>query len=82
MGLAGGIPPLSWITSRTVEPSTAISTPLVGRMAMPVTVKRDTLWRKEIENRPGALAAVLAPLAEAGADLQVVMGYRHPGHES
>jgi hypothetical protein len=51
-------------------------------MAMSVTVKKIALWRKEIENRPGALAAVLAPLAEAGTDLQVVMGYRHPGHES
>ena len=40
------------------------------------------MWRQEVENKPGALAAVLAPLAEAGADLQVVMGYRHPGHES
>ena len=49
---------------------------------MSVTVKKIALWRQEVENKPGALAAVLAPLAEAGADLQVVMGYRHPGHES
>ena len=49
---------------------------------MSVTVKKIALWRQEIENKPGALAAVLAPLAEAGADLHVVMGYRHPGHES
>ncbi len=49
---------------------------------MSVTVKKITLWRKQIENRPGALAEVLAPLAGASADLHVVMGYRHPGHEN
>jgi hypothetical protein len=37
------------------------------------------LWHKEIDNRPGMLASTLEPLAEAGADLQVVMGYRYPG---
>lgn len=46
---------------------------------MPVTVKPVTLWRKEIENKPGTLAVSLEPLAMAGADLQVVMGYRFPG---
>jgi hypothetical protein len=46
---------------------------------MAVTVKKTVLWRTEIENRPGMLASTLAPLAEAGADLQVVMGYRYPG---
>ena len=46
---------------------------------MAVTVKKVVLWRKEIDNRPGMLASTLAPLAEAGADLQVVMGYRFPG---
>jgi hypothetical protein len=45
---------------------------------MPVTVKRIVLWRTEVENKPGALAAVTEPLARAGADLRVVMGYRHP----
>ncbi len=49
---------------------------------MPVTVKKIVLWRREIENQPAVLAGVLAPLASAGADLQVVMGYRYPGHES
>ncbi|MHC4626882.1 MAG: amino acid-binding ACT [Planctomycetota bacterium] len=49
---------------------------------MAVTVKRIVLWRTEVENRPGVLASVLGPLAGAGADLQVVMGYRYPGHES
>ncbi len=46
---------------------------------MPVTVKPVTLWRKEIENKPGTLAVALEPLAMAGADLQVIMGYRFPG---
>jgi hypothetical protein len=51
-------------------------------MAMAVTVKKVTLWRREVENKPGVLGKLLAPLAEAGADLQVVMGYRHPGNEN
>jgi len=46
---------------------------------MAVTVKKITLWRAKIENRPGTLAAVLEPLAAAKADLQVLMGYREPG---
>ena len=37
------------------------------------------MWRTEVENKPGALSSVLAPLAEAGADLQVVMGYHYHG---
>ena len=44
---------------------------------MAVSVKKVTLWRTEVENKPGTLAKILAPLAEAGADLQVVMGYHH-----
>jgi hypothetical protein len=48
---------------------------------MAVTVKRVTLWRREVENRPGMLAETLEPLARAEVDLQVVMGYRFPGHE-
>jgi len=46
---------------------------------MAVTVKKAVLWRKEINNRPGMLANILGPLAEAGTDLQVVMAYRYPG---
>ncbi len=42
---------------------------------MAITVKRVTLWRKEVANDPGALADVLQPLAGAGANLRVVMGY-------
>jgi hypothetical protein len=46
---------------------------------MAVTVKKITLWRCEVENKPGALGNVLGPLADAGADLQVVMGYHYRG---
>jgi hypothetical protein len=49
---------------------------------MAVTVKRVTLWRSEVENRPGELARALEPIARAGTDLQVVMGYRYPGNET
>jgi hypothetical protein len=49
---------------------------------MAIAVKKVVLWRKEIENRPGALAGVLEPLAAGGADLKVVMGYRFPGAEA
>ncbi len=46
---------------------------------MPVNVRKITLWRAEVSNKPGMLAETLAPLAEAEVDLQVVMGYREPG---
>lgn len=49
---------------------------------MAIKVKPITLWRREVENKPGALAATLEPLARAGADLRVVMGYRQPGGEN
>jgi hypothetical protein len=45
---------------------------------MAVSVKRITLWRADVENRPGVLASALEPLARAGADLRLVMGYRFP----
>ena len=48
---------------------------------MAVSVKKVVLWRRELDNRPGALAGILEPLAQAGADLQIAMGYRFPGHE-
>jgi hypothetical protein len=47
---------------------------------MAVTVKKIELWRAEVDNRPGTLAEILAPLA--GVDLQIVMGYRYPGNET
>ncbi len=46
---------------------------------MPVTVKAISLWRKEVENQAGTLAGTLEPVAKAGANLRVVMGYRYPG---
>lgn len=49
---------------------------------MALTVKKIVLWRKEVENRAGILANALAPLASAGTDIQVVLAYRFPGHES
>ena len=49
---------------------------------MAMTVKVITLWRREIQNRPGELAGVLHPLAETRADVQVLMAYRFPGDES
>src|SRR5438876_11028971 len=45
---------------------------------MAVTVKRITLWRADVDNQPGVLARALEPLAQAGADLRLVMGYRLP----
>ena len=44
---------------------------------MPFTVRRITLWRAEVDNKPGALAAAIGPAAAAGADFTVLMGYRH-----
>ena len=49
---------------------------------MVVTVKKIVLWRKEIEKRTGILANALAPLANAGTDIHVVMAFRFPGLES
>jgi hypothetical protein len=44
---------------------------------MAVTVKKVTLWRSDVKNKPGVLGKSLHPLALAGANLQVVMGYRY-----
>ena len=49
---------------------------------MAVAVKKIALWRKEVENRTGILANALAPLANGGTDIHVVMAYRFPGQES
>ena len=46
---------------------------------MSIRVKQITIWRKEVTDRPGELAATLRPFAAARADLSVVMGYRYPG---
>jgi hypothetical protein len=53
-----------------------------GDSFMALTVKVITLWRREIENQPGAMAGVLQPLATTKTDLQVLMAYRFPGDES
>ncbi|WP_263365881.1 ACT domain-containing protein [Edaphobacter bradus] len=49
---------------------------------MATTVRSIVLWRREIENQPGALASTLEPFASAGADLQIIMGYRYPGNQA
>ena len=46
---------------------------------MAVTVRPITLWRRELQDRPGALADSLAPLTEAAVDVQILMAYRFPG---
>jgi len=47
-----------------------------------VSIRKVTLWRTEVEHRPGALSELLEPLSAAGADLQIVMGYRIPGQKT
>lgn len=46
---------------------------------MAVTVKRASMWRKEIGNKPGTLADSLITLSKSGVNLQTVMGYVYPG---
>lgn len=49
---------------------------------MAVRVKPIALWRAEVDNQPGTLARTLEPLASAGSNLQVIMGYGLPGGRS
>jgi len=49
---------------------------------MAITVKKISLWRKEVAHEAGMLAEVLEPLARAGANLRLVMGYAIPGEPS
>lgn len=49
---------------------------------MALTVRKITLWRREVANHPGMLADVLEPLAAAGASLRIVMGYRFPNDQT
>ena len=49
---------------------------------MAMTVKKTAIWRREVDNRPGALAQTLEPLAGAGVDLEVVMGYGIGDHRA
>jgi hypothetical protein len=53
-----------------------------GGLTMATTVKKIVLWRKEVANRAGILAGALAPLAHAGANIQVVIAYRYPGQKA
>ncbi len=46
---------------------------------MTVKITRVVLWRTEVPNRPGALDAVLEPLAHAGINLQAVIKQNVPG---
>ena len=48
-------------------------------LTMAVTIERVQLWRTEIRNKPGVLAAALEPLAHGGVDLRVVTEHRVPG---
>jgi hypothetical protein len=45
---------------------------------MSLTVTRVDVWAASIEDQPGGLAGKLAPLAEAGADLEFVIARRAP----
>ncbi len=45
---------------------------------MAYTVSKVDIWSGEIEDRIGGLAAKLAPLANAGANLEVVIARRQP----
>lgn len=47
---------------------------------MAITVKTITIWRQQVDDSPGRLAASLVPFAAAGVDLQLVMGYHELGH--
>jgi len=42
---------------------------------MAISVRKTSLWRREVDNKPGTLARTLQPLADAGADLEIVMAY-------
>ena len=46
--------------------------------AMELVVERVDVWAATIEDRPGALAAVLSGLHKAGADLQFIIARRAP----
>ncbi|MDT7897880.1 MAG: ACT domain-containing protein [Armatimonadota bacterium] len=45
---------------------------------MALKVEKIALWSGEVEDKPGALARVLEPLAAAGANLEVVLAQRNP----
>jgi hypothetical protein len=45
---------------------------------MELTVERLDVWASGMQDKPGALAAKLAALAEAGADLEFIVARRSP----
>jgi hypothetical protein len=45
---------------------------------MELIVQREEVWAASIEDKPGALAKKLAPLSEAGADLDFIIARRAP----
>lgn len=52
---------------------------------MPIKVTQIKPWKLEVEDRPGALADALTPIAEAGVNLEYVEAYAHeaePGKAS
>lgn len=49
---------------------------------MAITVKKATIWRRELENHPGTLAEALKPFADNDVNLKVVMGYGFPNSNS
>lgn len=46
---------------------------------MALSVARVDVWAGSIEDKPGGLAAKLAPLADAGVSLSFVLARREPG---
>ncbi len=45
---------------------------------MALKVEKLTFWSGEVEDKPGALAKTLEPLANAGVNLEVVFAQRNP----
>jgi hypothetical protein len=48
-------------------------------VVMSLSVKKGVLWRRQIENRPGALAETLKMFAKHGINLEILMGYAAQG---
>src|SRR5436309_3291058 len=62
--------------AKTVPMVMSVS-PLPASTSM-VERPRQRLRRADVDNQPGVLARALEPLAQAGADLRLVMGFRLP----
>jgi hypothetical protein len=46
---------------------------------MSLSVKKAVLWKRTIENRPGALSDTLKPFAKHSVNVEILMGYTIPG---